>query len=57
MGRKRPHPSSDEADATFPRVGKERESPSAADLAYDHAVEVCNRIIRELDEILLGGKA
>ena len=32
------------------------DGPSESDLAYAHAVEVCTRIIRELDEQLKGSK-
>lgn len=31
--------------------------PTEADRAHARAVEVCDRIVRELDEILTGGRA
>lgn len=56
MGRKRPHPSPPDGGATFPIVGKVKEPMTEADRAYAHAVEVCDRIIRELEEELSHGK-
>lgn len=56
MGRRRPRPQlpqSAERGCQLPREGA-FEEPSAADQAYTHAVEVCDRIVRELDEQLDG---
>lgn len=45
-------------DGSFARKEADASSKenSEADLAYTRAVEACNRIIRELDEILKGSK-
>lgn len=57
-GSERPHPSPPDSGATFPEAGKvHNEQPTQADRAHARAVEVCDRISRELDEIITGGKA
>lgn len=52
-GSKRPHPSPPVGSATFPATGKvKNDQPTEGDRAHARAVEVCDRIIRELDNQL-----
>ena len=51
LSEQQPHPSSSCEDATFPATGKVKEE-TAADRAYTHAVEACDRIIAELEKEL-----
>ena len=54
MGRKKRTPSVS-ASAASSLEREPQEKMTEADRAHAHAAEMCDRIIRELDEILSGG--